>query len=86
MSSTSPVREQRIYTIQCRRRLPDCIQSQGTTSHSPDDGLPRSITAAEDHFRAEDGWTLHADGTATCGSCMHRWENPPEPEEHDDAE
>lgn len=72
------VTETREYRIECSRQITDdCLISTFTRSYDKDDGKPRSVTAAEEHFR-EEGWMLHTDGRASCPECMTAWNTPPE--------
>lgn len=88
MPEHTAVTESRTYSIRCARGISEtCKYKEEITSSRPDDGNPRSRSAAAQHFRAE-GWTLHTSGHATCTSCMAMWEiaDPTsEPVPEDDA-
>jgi hypothetical protein len=81
--STSPIIDERHFRIMCARQVSnDCVVEAeviSLDSTTGDDFTPRSTSAAEIWFRKQ-AWALHADGQATCGPCMERWNGgPPAP-------
>jgi hypothetical protein len=76
MSDLELMREQRIFTAYCSKRLGEsCVGQQSVVrdSNLPEslDG-PTTVTTATGHFRGI-GWRFHQYGTATCPACLSLW-------------